>query len=85
MRRLVFLIVLISGCGDSLGEGRKEIVPLDKVPPAVMEAAKKKLPDIKFDSALKTSKGIYEVRGKSKNGKIQEVEVTEAGEVLLVE
>ena len=85
MRRLLLLVVLISGCGERLGEGKKEIVPLESVPPVVMKAAKAKLPDIKFDSVLKTSKGIYEVRGKAKNGKIQEVEVTEAGEVLLVE
>jgi len=85
MRRLLLLVLLVCGCGESIGEGKKEIVPLDKVPPAVMKAAQEKLPDIKFDSALKTTKGIYEVRGKTKNGKIQEVEVNEAGEVLLVE
>ena len=85
MRRLLLLVVLVGGCGERLGEGRKEIVPLEKVPPAVMKAAQRKLPEIKFDSALKTSKGMYEVRGKAKNGKIQEVEVSEAGEVLAVE
>jgi hypothetical protein len=50
-----------------------------------MKAAQDKAPDIKFDSALKTSKGIYEVRGKAKNGKITEVEVSEKGEVVAVE
>lgn len=85
MRRLLLLAVIICGCGETLGEGRKEIVPLEKVPPGVMKAAKEKAPEIKFDSALKTSKGIYEVRGKAKNGKIVEVEVSEAGEVVAVE
>ena len=85
MRRLLLLVLFIAGCGESLGEGRKEIVPLEKVPANVMKAAQDKAPDIKFDSAFKTSKGIYEVRGKAKNGKITEVEVSEAGEVVAVE
>jgi hypothetical protein len=85
MRRLLLLVLLVCGCGDSLGEGKKEPVPLDKVPTAVMKAAQDKLPDIKFNSAFKTSKGIYEVRGKAANGKIREVEVNEAGEVTAVE
>ena len=50
-----------------------------------MKAAKDKMPDIKFDSVLKTSKGLYEVRGKASNGKIREVEVNESGEVVAVE
>lgn len=85
MRRLLLLAVLACGCGEGLGEGKKEIVALDKVPSVVMKAAQDKLPDIKFDSVLKTTKGIYEVRGKAKGGKIREVEVSESGEVLLVE
>jgi hypothetical protein len=85
MRRLLLLAVLVCGCRESLGEGRKEIVAFDKIPPVVLKAAQKKMPDIKFDSALKTSKGIYEVRGKAANGKIREVEVNESGEVVAVE
>jgi len=85
MRGLLIIAVLFSGCAESLGEGRKEVVPLEKVPPNVIKAAQDKLPDIKFDSAFKTSKGIYEVRGKAKTGKIQEVEVSESGEVIAVE
>ena len=85
MRRFLLLAVLVCGCGESIGEGKKEIVAMDKVPPAVLKAAQEKLPEIKFDSALKTSKGLYEVRGKAANGKIREVEVNEAGEVVAVE
>ena len=85
MRRLLLLAVVVCGCSEGLGEGKKEIVPMDKVPPAVLKAAREKMPDIKFDSALKTSKGIYEVRGKAANGKIREVEVNESGEVVTVE
>src|SRR5205814_1486574 len=50
MRRLLLLTVLVCGCGESIGEGKKEVVPMDKVPPAVLKAAQDKLPDIKFDS-----------------------------------
>ena len=85
MRRLLVIVLLVCGCSERLVEGKKEVIPLDKVPPAVMRAAQDKLPDIKFDSALKTSKGLYEVRGKAKSGKIQEVEVTESGMVVAVE
>jgi hypothetical protein len=85
MRRLLLLAVLVCGCGESLGEGKKEIIAFDKVPPVVLKAAQEKLPEIKFDSALKTSKGLYEVRGKGPNGKIREVEVKESGEVVAVE
>ena len=55
------------------------------LPSHLVQAAQEKLPGIKFDSALKSSKGFYEVRGKAANGKIQEVEVSESGEVLAVE
>jgi hypothetical protein len=85
MRRLLLVAVVVCGCGESIGEGKKEVVAMDKVPPAVMKAAQDKLPDIKFDSVLKTSKGLYEVRGKAKTGKIREVEVNESGEVVAVE
>jgi hypothetical protein len=85
MRRLLLVIVVACGCGEGLGEGKKEIVPFDKVSPVVLKAAQDKLPEIKFDSALKTSKGLYEVRGKAKNSKIQEVEVNASGEVVAVE
>ena len=79
------LPLLVSGCGEELIEGKKTVIPLDQVPPAIMKVAQERLPDIKFDSVLKSSKGFYEVRGKAKNGKIVEVEVSEKGEVLQVE
>lgn len=87
MRRItgVALLLLFTGCGEELIEGKKTVIPLDEAPHVVMKAAQERLPDVKFDSVLKSSKGFYEVRGKTKNGKIQEVEVNEKGEVLVVE
>ncbi len=85
MRWLLLLLVIACGCGQTSEKSRKEIVRLEDVPPAVVKAARDKLPGVQFDSALRMPNGVYEIRGKGKNGKIQEVEVSESGEVLAVE
>jgi hypothetical protein len=82
---LPLLLMAFAGCGDVLGEGRKEAVPLEQVPPNVMKAAQERLPEVKFNSAFKTTKGIYEIRGKTKTGKIMEAELDASGKVILVE
>jgi len=88
MRRLLVLIVLVSGCSKA-DSPKNENVPLDKVPHVAMDAAvkaaKEKFPDLKFESAWKKPSGVYEIVGKSKNGKTHDVEVTEAGEITEVE
>jgi uncharacterized membrane protein YkoI len=53
-----------------------------------MEVARKELPGYTFDTAYKMKidgKDAYEVRGKDKRGKVREVEVSAAGEVLAIE
>ena len=85
MRNVVLLAVLLAGCGKAAAPKTKVVVPLDQVPSVVMKAAQTKKPDVKFNTVVKTADGIYEVQGKTKAGKIIEVEVSEAGEVLLVE
>ncbi|MBI3838573.1 MAG: hypothetical protein HY288_11660 [Planctomycetia bacterium] len=85
MRKVLLLAVLLAGCGKAAAPKTKVVVPIDQVPPAVMNAAQTKKPDVKFNKAMKIADGIYEVQGKTKSGKIVEVEVSEAGEVLLVE
>lgn len=65
-----------------------QIVPIEQVPPKVMEVARKTLPGYTFDTVYKMKvdgKDAYEVRGKDKRGKIREVEVSVMGEVLEVE
>ena len=65
-----------------------DIIPIEQVPAKVMEAARKELPGLKFDTAYKMKiegKDAYEVRGKDKRGKIREVEVSATGEVLGIE
>jgi hypothetical protein len=75
------LVALAAGCGERQGE----LVPLDKVPEAFLKTAKEKLPEVTFDHARKLPNGNYEIRGKAKNGKVREVELNAAGEVVEVE
>ncbi len=75
--------IVMAGCGGKIE--KTEIVPLDKVPAAAMDAAKTKLPDVKFDTAWKTKNGNYEIRGKSAEGKVRDLQVTESGTVVEVD
>ena len=53
-----------------------------------MEVARKQLPGFTFDTVYKmkvNGKDAYEIRGKNKQGKTREVEVSAAGEVLEIE
>jgi hypothetical protein len=77
------LTVLFTGCGDKATKA--SVVPLDEVPETLREKAKATLPEVNFDHARKLSNGNFEVRGKAKNGKVREVEMTPAGEVVEIE
>ena len=76
----------IAGCGEVFE--KTEMVPIDKVPEAVMKVAKEKLPGVKFDTAWKEKDGdktVYEVRGKSSDGKIRDIKISPDGSVLEVD
>jgi hypothetical protein len=81
-------LLIITGCGRGVAE-RNEQVPLDKVPEPAMKAAMKvareKFPDLKFQNATLRSNGVYEITGKTKTGKIHDVEVRADGEVVEIE
>jgi uncharacterized membrane protein YkoI len=80
------LTVLALGCDNK--PMADPIVPMEQVPTQVMEAARKELPGYTFETVYKMKidgKDGYEVRGKDKRGKVREVEVSAAGEVLGVE
>jgi uncharacterized membrane protein YkoI len=80
------LLALALGCQG--GATSDEVVALDKVPPKVMEVARKELPGYTFDTAYKMQidgKDAYEIRGKDRRGKTREVEVSATGEVLGIE
>lgn len=81
------LLLPAAGCDNDKHE-ETQSVPIDQVPPAVMEVARKQLPGLKFDRAYKVEvegKAAYEIRGKDNRGKIREVEVSESGAVIEVE
>jgi hypothetical protein len=88
MRRTITLLILIgaiSGCGKRAVPNAKTAIQFDQTPTAVLNAARTKRPDAKFDTVNKGTDGIYEVQGKTKSGKVIEVEVSETGEVVRVE
>lgn len=70
--------ILLVGC-DSFE--KTEMVPINEVPETVMKAAQEKLPDVKFDTAWKEKDG-YEVRGKTKDGKVRDIRVAPDGRVI---
>jgi hypothetical protein len=75
------------GCEGAPPKG-DPLVPIEQVPPKVMEVARKQLPGITFDTVYKMKiegKDAYEVRGKDTRGKVREVEVSADGEVIAVE
>ena len=76
----LMVLVIVSGCG-SQEPAKKEAVALDKVPENVMKIAKEKLPGVTFDRAMKKANGEYEILGKSKDGKIREIDISPSGEV----
>lgn len=91
MRRWSAISVLalaISGCGeddgDDAGEAKKPL-PLDQVPAVVMKAAKEFAPDLIFYAAYRDKfdgQDSIELKGKTKTGKIKEVEMSPEGKVL---
>jgi hypothetical protein len=88
MRRSILSVALLAavGCGE---KGESDVpMPLDKVPPSVVKVAEEKLPGVRFESAYKETKGgkeVYELRGKTKEGKIRDLEVTADGQVMEVD
>ena len=89
MRRLLFAAVLSGafGCGGAgVGEGPKTPVKLEDVPAPAMKTAKEKAPEVvAFDEAFRKKDGTLEIRGKTKAGKVIEVEVKDDGTFVDIE
>ena len=64
---------------------QKTTLELKDVPADILKIAREKLPDVKFDTAWQMSNGTYEVRGKAKNGKVREIDITPDGTVVEIE
>jgi hypothetical protein len=84
--------MIAGGCGDrdAPPPGGRRAVPVAELPEAVRTAARKALPEIRFDEAwanLDRAGAIhsYEVRGRSSSGKIREVRVSLTGTILEME
>lgn len=83
---LTVLLLAAAGCGEVFE--KTEMVPIEKVPESVMKVAKEKLPGVKFDTAWTEKEGdetVYEVRGKSADGKTRDIKVSPDGTVLEVD
>lgn len=82
------LALAIAGCGeddgDDAGEAKKPL-PLEEVPAVVMKAAKEHSPDLTFYAAYRDKfdgQDSIELKGKTKTGKIMELEMSPDGKVL---
>ena len=85
---ILTLSVLMLGCGDDdddvAGEPKKPM-PMDQVPAAVLAAAQKASPELTFYAAFKDrfqGQESIELKGKTKSGKIVELEMSPDGKVL---
>ena len=77
-----FLLAAATGCEKE--PKAEDAVPLEQVPPAVMKAAEKALPKVKFENAWKDGDS-YEIRGKAQGGKLRDAKVTADGKILEVD
>ena len=76
------LLVAAVGCSGEKPPA-KEPVPVDQVPEKLMKVAQQELPEVvKFEQAWKLANGNYEIRGKTKTGKIKEVQLKPDGTVV---
>jgi hypothetical protein len=80
----ILLLSILIGCG-SIGEGPKVQVKMEEVPPAALKTAQNKVPGILFTEAFLKKDGTYEIRGKTKTGKVREVEVKADGTFVELE
>jgi hypothetical protein len=84
---MMFCLLLTVGCSEAPGP-KDQVVPLDQVPQAAIDAAQKELPDIKFQTAWKKKVGeeaVYELRGKNAQGRVREAEVYADGRIYEIE
>jgi len=80
------LLAALVGCQNE--PTADEMIPIEQVPPNVMEVAKKQFPGLNVDSVYKMKvdgKDAFEVRFKDKRGKIREAEVATDGSIIAIE
>ena len=82
------VLFFVFGCSKAAIDEMNEPIALDQIPKNVMEIAQKELPDVTFQRASKFKRDgedAYEIKGKTKQGKSMEVEVSASGKVLEIE
>jgi hypothetical protein len=85
---IAMIAVLTTGCGDNDDDDAgfaKVPLPMDQVPEVVLKTAKAAAPDLTFYAAFKDKfegQDSIELKGKTKNGKIREIEVSPQGKLL---
>ncbi len=79
---LVLAVLVIGGCQKVENFESRASLPIAQVPANDLKVAQSKFPDVKFDTAWKLNNGAIEMRGKNKTGKIHEVELSPAGNVV---
>jgi len=82
-RWLLTLALLAAGCGGT--PPTVQPIALESVPENVMKVAREKLPDVKWERARRKPNGEYEVIGKTKAGKVREIDITPDGKVTEIE
>jgi hypothetical protein len=87
MRTIVFVgVVLLAAVGCGGGEADKVAVKLEDVPAPAMKTAKEKAPEVvAFHEAYRKKDGTFEIRGKTKTGKVIEVEAKADGTFVDIE
>ena len=89
-RPAIFAVAVVTALSFGCGEDVERDTPLtlDQIPAPLLEVARKERPDLTFQNAYKIKfegKDAYEIIGKTKAGKVVEVEVSPEGKVLAIE
>jgi hypothetical protein len=73
------LLLALAGCSKPKVD--KSPLKMEDVPADIQKIAKDKHPDVNFTEAYKEGPN-YELRGKNKQGKIKEIDITPDGKVV---
>lgn len=73
------------GCNDRRVPPTVKTLKLEDVPPHLLGIARAQLPGVEFDTVWRKPNGTFEIRGRTKTGKIREVDIRPDGTVDEVE
>ncbi len=76
---LILLMVVLVGCGAKATD-----IPIlvKDVPENLRKIASEKLPNVKFDQAIRRSDGTFEIRGKDSKGKVRDIDLKADGAII---